>query len=119
MTIDRQLAGNRNLGSFLASQLWAGEAPIITDSAPALVPITQWQLCALTNTGITPFVAGTHVGQQAVISVIGVAAGAQCPYWNAGKFIADAVTWPATINTLPLQKALLIGSMLHVGHVNA
>lgn len=119
MTQDRQLAGNRNLGSFLASQLWAGEAEATTDSAPALAAISQWQLCALTATGIIPFDVAVHTGQQAVISTIGVAIGLQCPYWIAGRFIASAIAWPVTINTLPLQKALLIGSQISVGHVNA
>lgn len=118
MTQDRQLAGNRNLGTMAAPfQLFAGEAEVITDSAPALAAVTKYQVLALTNTGVTPFVAGTHTGQQAVISAVDQATvGGTVPYYQSGRFIAAALIWPATINTLALQKALLIGSGLSLGH---
>lgn len=98
-------------------QLFAGEAPIMSDSSVALATITQYQLCALTSTGITPFVSGTHTGPQAVVAGIGGATNARIGYYDAGKFLHEAITWPAGVTTLAARKALVQGSMIKVGHL--
>lgn len=117
------LASGALVGTMAAApQLFAGEAPIITDSAPALADITKWQLCALLPTGIRPFV---HTGtpatdddpRTAVIAAIGVVSGKQCGYYDAGKFNHAVVTWPAALDTLPKRKAAMHGSMLQFGHL--
>lgn len=112
------LASGALVGTMAApAQLFAGEAPIITDSAPALAAIRKWELCALTATGVTPYVSGTHTPAVAVISAVAVAIGKQCPYYDAGKFNFEAVIFPAALDTLPKIKAALHGSMLHFGHL--
>lgn len=118
------LASSAVVGTMAApKQLFAGEAPIITDSAPALAPITKWQLCSLQPTGIRPFVhTGTPASDDdprtAVISAVAAAAaGQQVPYYDAGKFNHEVVGFPAALNTLPKRKAALHGSMLHFGHL--
>lgn len=112
------LASGALVGTMAAApQLFAGEAPIITDSAPALVDIRKWELCSLTVTGVTPYVDGTHEPASAVISAVAVTAGKQCPYYDAGKFNHEAVIFPAALDTLPKRKAAMHGSMLHFGHL--
>ena len=101
-------------------QLWIGEAPIIADSAPSLVAaIDIYSLCALTATGVTPFVVGTHTKDQMVINSVKVEAiGQATPYWDAGKFNHEAINWPAgaTLDTYEERKAFMTGTMLRVGH---
>lgn len=99
-------------------QLFAGEAPIVTDSAPSLAAIQKWELCSLTPTGVKPFVDGTDDPRTAVISAVAAAAaGQQVPYYDAGKFNHEVIVWPAALDTLPKRKAAIHGSTLFVGHL--
>jgi hypothetical protein len=115
MPLDWELAKGALVGTAGAPpQLFAGEAPIITDSAPALVAVQKWQLLSLTATGVTTF-DGTAA--SAVISAIGAAIGQQVPYYDAGKFNHEVIVWPGTLDTLAKRKVALHGSMIHVGHL--
>lgn len=102
-------------------QLWIGEAPIITDSAPSTIAaLPMYALAALTATGIVAFVPGTHTGKDAVITAVEIKAiGQAVPYYDAGKFNHEAIVWPAgaALDTLEERKVLLNGSMLRVGHL--
>ena len=124
MALNFDLASGALVGTMPASpQLFAGEAPIITDSAPALAVIQKWQLCSLTPTGVTPFVStGTPVSDSpassAVIAAVAAdAPGKQVPYYDAGKFNHEAIIWPAAVDTLAKRKALLHGTPIFVGHL--
>lgn len=114
----QDLAADEDLGTMTPFQLWIGEAQIVSDSAPALDDIDKYQVCALTDTGITPFVVADHTANQAVVAAQPAVTGAQTPYWNAGKFNHEALVWPVELDTLPKRKAFLIGTMLGVGHLN-
>ena len=111
------VAGVETQNRDAAIQPFAGEAPIVTDSAPALANVAYLQLCALTTTGITPFVTATHTAAQAVIAAANATTGEGAPYYDAGKFNHEAITWPASLNTLALRKAYLNGTMIKVGHL--
>lgn len=100
-----------------AVQLFAGEAPVITDSAPALVDIVKHEVLALMPTGVTPFVTATHTAEQAVIASHAATAGQQLSYYQAGRFNHAALVWPADLDTLAERKALVAGSMLSMGHL--
>ena len=127
----RQLAGSEIIGTMPPSvQFFVGEAPIITDSAPALVAIEKWQLLCLTETGVRPFVwtakgdAGNDDPSTMVISAYEIEAGKQCPYYEAGRFnfevikLPDALTDAANpMSKLPMIKAELRGSMIKWGHL--
>lgn len=113
-------AGFEQIGTkSLSLQLFAGEAPIITDSAPALEDIRQYEVVALTETGVRKLhaTAPADPGQAVVIAAQAVKAGQQCPYWDAGKFNHAALIWPETLDTLPKRKAFVHGTMLHMGHL--
>jgi len=127
------LAGSTLVDTMAASpQLFAGEAPIITDSAPALATCKKWELLCLTPTGVRPFVwiaagdAGNDDPRTAVIAAapIDVTVGKQVPYYDAGKFNVEVVTFPAALSApadrltkLPAIKAAMHGSMLHFAHL--
>lgn len=117
MSQDMDFAGYRVVDSFTPFKLFIGEAYICTDSAPALAAVAKYQVLALTATGVTPYVVGTHNGQQAVIAAQAGAIGGQIPYWNAGKFNHAVLIWPAGLDTLAKRKAELAGSPLMVGHL--
>lgn len=118
-----QLASGALVGTFQPTQLFAGEAPIITDSAPVITaPVAKWELCALTPTGIRPFVftntpATDDDPRLAVLSAIDGAVGKQVPYYDAGKFNYAVCKFPAALDTLPKIKAALQGSMLKFAHL--
>jgi hypothetical protein len=114
------LAGDRDASYPAAPQLFAGQSEVITESAPALAAIAQWEVCVLTATGVTPWVVATHgaiVPDKLVVAQVAVASGQQCPFYSAGKFNHAVLKWPATINTFALRKEAVQGSMVQVGHL--
>lgn len=111
------LAGAEYLAKGAPEQIFAGEAPIITDSAPALATIVKYQVCALTATGITPYVVATHTGQQIVVSAQAAPTGDNCPYYEGGAFNHAMLVWPAELDTLPKRKALAQGTMVKLRHL--
>ncbi len=118
MTYPR-LAGDRDATTAAAVGLFIGDSPIITDSAPALADIAQWQVCVLLNTGVTPYVVADHsasIPDKLVVAQVGVASGKQCPYYSAAKLNHNMLVWPAGVNTYALRKALVAGSMISIGH---
>lgn len=111
------IAGTDTQSRNAPGQPFIGEAPIVSDSAPALAAIVKYQACALTPTGITPYVDATHKREQLVIAAHAAGNGAQCGFYSAGKFNHAVITWPAEYDTYAKRKALCIGSMIHVGHL--
>lgn len=114
------LAGDRDATSAASPQLFAGDGPIVTDSAPALAAIKQWEVCVLLPTGVTPYVVATHTTaapDKLVVAQVAAAIGQACPYYSAAKLNHEVLVWPATINTLALRKELVQGSMIQVGHL--
>lgn len=114
------LAGDRDDSFTAPVQLFAGDAEVITDSAPALANIAQYQVCVLLDTGVTPYVPATHTTQapdKLVVAQVAVSTGQQCPYYSGGKFNHEVLVWPAAVNTFALRKSLVQGSMLQVGHL--
>lgn len=107
------------VGTYNAEQLFAGEAPVVTDSAPALAAITKYQLIALTATGVTPFVVGTHTAAQACIAAQPAASGAKCPFFKAGYFNHAVIGWPANValDSYEKRRAYFIGTMVQIGKI--
>lgn len=115
-----RLAGFALEGSVAAVQpLFTGDAEILTDSAPALAAIAQYEVCVLLATGVTPYVPATHTTaapNKLVVAQVGVASGQQCPYYMAGDFNHNLLVWPASLSTYALRKEAVLGSMIKVGH---
>lgn len=113
------LAGSSVYGPNNPVQLFAGEADVITDAAPALADIAQFEICALTTTGVTPFLVGTHTVDQVVIAAVAAASGKQCPYYSGGYFNHAVLIWPAgaTLDTYVERKAWLVNRTIKIGHI--
>ena len=83
-------------GTYTPELLLAGDEPPKSDSAPALATFQKYEVAALTATGVTTFVPGTHTAAQLVVVAQPVnAIGKMCPYFNAGKFNHAALIWPS------------------------
>lgn len=115
------LASGGLAGTWTPQQLFAGDAPIVTDAALSLVAsISKYQVVALTDTGITTFVVGTHTAAQAVIAAQPVTAiGQQVPYFSAGFFNHAALVWPTgtALDTFEERKKFFQGTDIHIGHI--
>lgn len=115
-----QLAGFQSEGVVAGIEgIFIGDAPIVTDSAPALAAIQQWQLCVLLATGITPYVPATHTTaapDKLVVSQVAAAIGQQCPYYVAAALNHNLMVWPATLDTYAKRKEAVLGSMIVIGH---
>lgn len=119
MALYPQLAGDRSVDTAALDAFFIGDAPVGTDSAPALADIAQYQLCVLLATGVTPYVPATHTTaapDKLVIAQVAATTGKQAPYYNAGKFNHNMIGWPAAINTYALRKEAVLGSRIEIGH---
>lgn len=115
-----QLAGTRDSVKAAALQFFIGDAPIVTDSAPALAAVKQWEVLVLSATGVTPW-DGTEAAATApnklVVSHMAVpTVGDQVPYYTAGKFNHEVMVWPASVGTYEKRKAAVQGAMIQIGH---
>lgn len=115
-----RLAGYVDEGTKAAPvHLFTGDAEVLGDSAPALAAITQYQLCVLLATGVTPYVVATHTTaapDKLVIAQVTVASGKQCPFWTHGEFNHNLIIWPASLDTYAKRKEAVLGGGLKIGH---
>lgn len=114
------LAGSRDDTAAASPQLFAGDGPVVTDSAPALADIDQWEVCVLLATGITPYVPATHTTaapDKLVVAQVGVVSGAQCPFYKAASLNHAVLIWPAALDTLAKRKEAFLGSMISINHL--
>lgn len=114
------VAGGTIEGTYFPSSLFVAEQDYESGASVSLdASIAQYTVCALTNTGVTRFIAGTHTKDQMVINVQPVTAiGEAVPYWRAAKILRhDALVWPAgaTLDTLAERKAFVQGTGFAVG----
>lgn len=109
------LAAGALVGTYTPELLFAGDEPPKSDSAPSLVAsLAKYEVAALTATGVTTFVPGTHTAAQLVIVAQPVTAiGQAVPYFNAGKFNHAVLVWPAgtTLDTYAERRAFCTGTV--------
>lgn len=75
-----------------------------TAASVALTALTKWQIAALTATGVTAYVTGTHTPDMAVIVMNDAAVGKAVNFVTEGEgFNVDSLTWPAAVNTYALR----------------
>ena len=120
-----RLAGDRDSASAASPQIFVGDSEVITDSAPALAVLTQWQVCVLSATGVTPLTdvmvttnADDVVGKIVVTQVAVDTIGKQAPYYSAAKLNHVLMGWPALLDTYAKRKAFVQGTMIQIGHTN-
>jgi len=115
-------AGGTIEGTYTPSSLFIGEQCYESGASVSLdASIAQYTVCALTNTGVTRFVAGTHSKDQMVINVQPVTAiGEAVPFWRAAKVLRhDALVWPTgtALDTFAERLAFVNGTGFIVGQL--
>ena len=114
-----QLAGDRSQDIAVDGPLFAGQKDVVTESAPALADIAQYQVCVLLATGVTPYVPATHTTaapDKIVVAQVAVVSGKQAPFWTHGKFNHNRLGWPGTLNTYALRKEAVLGGGINIDH---
>lgn len=127
MAINDLASGGVEHTPYTPEQLYAGEAPIVTNWAPALADLDKYQVVLLTPTGLseawdmdgngaigTPGVVLPPVGVNAVITAQPALSGQKCPYFAAGAFNHELLVWPAALDTLAKRKAFFGSSPIQV-----
>lgn len=120
MTTVNDLAGGDLVGTYEPSQLYAGEAPIVTDAAVAVADdILKYEVLVLDVTGLRrPTIGGGgDTGAKCVIAAQPAKAGQQVPYFAAGKFNHEVLVWPAELDTYAKRKEFFQGTDIHIGHI--
>lgn len=114
------LAGGGLIGQYTPEQLYAGEAPIVTDAAPTKVAdVKKYEVLVLEADGLRrPDIAGGDKGGQCVIAAQPAAeVGAQVPYFAAGKFNHEVLVWPEALDTYAKRRTFFHGTDIHIGHI--
>lgn len=114
------LANSTYYGQYHYKTLFVKEGEMCTDTSVSLdASIAQYTLCALTNTGVTAFVVGTHTADQAVLNLQPVTAvGQACPIaTEAENLNHERITWPASLNTYAKRLAFVQGTKLGIGQL--
>lgn len=113
------LAGGGLVGSYEPEQLFAGEAPIVTDAAAtAVADVKKYEVLVLEATGLRRPDPDTDKGAQCVIAAQAAATiGMQVPYFAAGKFNHAVLVWPTALDTYAKRQAFFMGSDIHIGHI--
>lgn len=115
------IAGGGLIGSYDPELLYAGEAPIVTDAAPTKVAdVQKYEVLVLDVDGLRrPDISGGDTGAKCVIAAQPAAEiGSQVPYFAAGKFNHEVLTWPAELDTYAKRKNFFHGSDIHIGHIS-
>lgn len=101
---------------------FVGEGELSTSAAPSLdASIAQFTVCALTTTGVTRFVTGTHTKDQMVIAMQPITAvGQQVPLAVGGRTINHAMlVWPTgtALDTFAERLAFVQGTGFSIGKI--
>lgn len=100
--------------------LFVNEGEVTTSASPSLdATIAQYTVCALTATGVTRFVTGTHTKDQMVIAMAPITAiGQQVPIAVAGgTWNHEVLTWPTgtALDTFAERLAFVNGTPHTIG----
>lgn len=113
MAINDLASGGVEHTPYTPEQLYAGEAPIVTNWAPALADLVKYQVVLLTPTGLAE--TGEFDGTvPAVITAQPALTGQNCPYFAGGAFNHEMLVWPAALDTLAKRKAFFGGTPIQV-----
>jgi len=102
------IAGGRTvLGTFTPVQLFAGEAPIITNDYELTTNVTKYQVCRLDAAGKQVAVDAVGAVGFVIASQAGVI-GDRIAFYEGGFFNHEALTgWPAAADTFEERRALV------------
>ena len=110
--MSERLAGNLNLGQHQPFHLFAGEAPIITDTFPVGADLEEYQVFALDATGaavphdpVTDPDAPEAIARGITCFAVDSATMDHVSGYVGGFFNHDALVWHASLTTLAARKA--------------
>lgn len=128
-SLPNYLAGNGDLGSWGPTQIFAGEADIVTEGGAAGADIEIYQVIAKNAAGaMVPHdpTATTGTSPDEVPApqsvAIGIAAqpaksGQNVPYYIGGVFNHAALGWHASLDTLAKRQAVFDRTNIHIGNL--
>ena len=109
--LGQRVAGNIDLGSHAPVELFAGAAPIITNSRPIAADVQEYQVVALNAAGAivphAPAAGDTTAVAVGVSCYAAVAADNDAVSIYEGAFFNhEALVWDATLTTLAQRRAV-------------
>lgn len=120
-SLPNYLAGNSDLGSWEPTQIFSGEADIVTDGEPVGVAFARYQVIARANSGanagkLVPYdPTATDGSEQAIgIAIEAGVVGTYAPYYCGGVFNPDALVWPESVTTLEARKAVFARTNIQI-----
>lgn len=106
------LAGNEDLGSWAPTQIFSGEADIVTDGELVGIAFAKYQVIARPTSGtylgkLVPWDPAGTDGSELALGIANEAGvvGTYAPYYCGGVFNPDALVWPSSVTTLAAKKA--------------
>lgn len=121
-------AGGVEHGPMTISQLYAGEAPIVTGHSVALADLDKYQVVVLTATGLSetfdfvgdmdPALVLPTQGINCVITAQAATTGQNVPYFSSGCFNHAALVWPTELDTLAKRKAFFAGTPIQIDSIH-
>jgi len=126
MSNSNDLAGGRTLlGTTDFEELFAGEAPVITDYADIVTDgstsFVKFEVVALdrTNNRIIKHVPGGTGDQVTAVGIlsqpISISTTTQVGYFAGGFFNSDVLVWEASLNTFAKRKAAFVRTPVFIG----
>lgn len=108
--LEERIAGDLDLGSHQPVQLFAGEAPIITDNFPVGADLEQYEVFALDANGIAvkhaPGAAdGTEIAAGIACYAVVNGTDTTVAAYTGGFFNHEALVWEASLDDLAKRKA--------------
>lgn len=114
------LAGSGTLGTWTPTQLFAGEADIVTDSGIAAADIAMYQVIAKNAAGkFVPHAPSATDGTQ---TAIGIALqptknGNGVQYYTGGCFNHAALGWDSTLDTFEKRQAVFDRTNIQISKI--
>lgn len=121
-SIPNYLAGNGDLGSWEPTNLFAGEAPIITDGFQTLSAVQMYEVVAKNAAGEIQVLTYPPVDGQLNTQAFAITAQPGnvddfIPVYTGGAFNHAALIWPAGCDTLEKRQALFDRTDIHIGNL--
>jgi hypothetical protein len=123
------LAGNATEGTYTPTELFAGEAKVITQVDEVADDIQKYQVVGKTDGGnIVPLDPAATDGSEVAYGIATQAVNAGSEYLDGrnnsvavyvgGFFNHEALIWPASLGSLAARKKAFQGTGIQIGHVN-
>lgn len=112
-------AGGVEHGPMTITQLYAGDAPIVSGQGVAATAIAKHSIAVLLSDGtVSNATSALTTGEKCVIAMQAAEIGQAVPYQSGGFFNHAALTgWPTAIDTLAERKQFFMGTDIKIGAI--